>query len=169
LAIHDMENQPAQAQAGQSTATASMGSKLPEGQRPLRDVVGGLANHFLSNCTQCGKCYDACPMTRYAPVLAEGVDGPSVVQALHAILRGEGGSPEALAWSSVCTRSGLCVPACPEKLDASLMVRTARIHAYGGMGGKAELTPKADPQYFTRIRAFAQLQLTAQEYEEWMS
>ncbi len=34
-----------------------------------------------------------------------------------AVLRGEQGSAAALGWIAVCTRSGVCVPACPESVD----------------------------------------------------
>ncbi len=120
---------------------------------------------ILGACTQCGKCFEVCPMTKYSKVPA--TDGRKVVPGVLAVLRGERGTPEALGWIGVCTRSGSCVPACPESVDPRMMMRLARMTALGGRGLPAQIAPKEDPDYFNRIRAFGRLQLTDDELKEW--
>ena len=90
-----------------------------------------------------------------------------VASGVLALLRGEQGTAEALGWVSVCVRSGCCVPACPEKVDPRMMVRIARMVALGGLGGKPQIAVRDDREFFYRIRAFAALQLSAEEIREW--
>ena len=134
-----------------------IGAKLKEFQE--REV-----ERILGACTSCGKCFDVCPMAQYSGVSAKG---ESVVPGVLAVLRGEQGTAEALSWIGVCTRSGVCVPACPENVDPKMMMRLARMTALGGRGQPAQLHPKEDRDYFDRVRAFAQLQLTDDELKEW--
>jgi heterodisulfide reductase subunit C len=137
-----------------------------------RPVIGGRLREFqqrevervLGACTSCGKCYEVCPMAQYAS--AKG-DSKPVVQGVLAVLRGEQGTPEALAWIGVCTRSGVCVPACPENVDPKMMMRLARMTALGGRGLPQQIEPKEDRDYFDRVRAFAKLQLTDEELKDW--
>jgi hypothetical protein len=68
----------------------------------------------------------------------------------------------------VCVRSGQCTPACPEKVDAKMMVRIARIAASGGLGAPAQLPVRTDRDFFERVRAFAKLQLSEDELKNWM-
>jgi len=122
---------------------------------------------ILAACTRCGKCFEACPMTRYSPQL-EGADSKTVTAGIADLLSGGAGSPEALAWASVCVRSGSCVPACPDAVDPKMMVRIARMIASGGLGGPRRITLRDDRDYFDRVRAFAKLQLTEEEIRDWM-
>jgi hypothetical protein len=84
-----------------------------------------------------------------------------------AVLRGEPGTAEALGWIAVCTRSGVCVPACPEKVDPRMMMRLARMSALGGRGAPRQIEGKEDRDYYDRVRAFARLQLTDDELKDW--
>jgi ferredoxin len=118
-------------------------------------------------CTKCGKCVEACPMTRYSAPLA-GANPVNVVTGILAVLRGEPGTPEALGWASVCVRSGTCIPACPENVNPQMMVRIGRMTAAGGLGGPAKITLRNDRDFFDRVRAFAKLQLTEEEIKNWM-
>ena len=120
---------------------------------------------ILGACTQCGKCFEVCPMARYSKTPA--TDGKAVVPGVLAVLRGEKGSPEALGWIGVCTRSGMCVPACPENVDPKMMMRLARMTALGGRETPKQIDAKEDRDYFDRIRAFAKLQLTDEELKDW--
>jgi len=138
-----------------------------------RPAIGGRLKEFqqseveriLGACTRCGKCYEVCPMAQYAKPPSE--NGRSVVPGVLAVLRGEAGSPEALGWIAVCTRSGVCVPACPENVDPKMMMRLARMTALGGRGQAAQIESKQDRDYFDRIRAFARLQLSDGELKDW--
>lgn len=131
----------------------------------MKEFQAREVERILAACTRCGKCYEACPMKQYSKVPA--ADGKEVVPGVLAVLRGEAGSEAALGWIAVCTRSGVCVPACPDNVDPRMMMRLARMTALGGRGQPAQIEPKADRDYFDRVRAFAALQLSDDELEEW--
>jgi Fe-S oxidoreductase len=135
-----------------------IGERLKEFQQ--REVA-----RILDACTSCGKCFEACPMAKYSK--APATDGKAVVPGVLAVLRGQQGSPEALGWIGVCTRSGVCVPACPENVDPKMMMRLARMTALGGRGLPKQIDAKEDRDYFDRVRAFAKLQLTDDELKQW--
>jgi heterodisulfide reductase subunit C len=140
-----------------------MATKPVIGER-LKAFQQSEAERILGACTSCGKCYEVCPMAQYAKPLGEP---KSVVPGVLAVLRGEQGTPEALGWIGVCTRSGVCVPACPENVDPRMMMRLARMTALGGRGLPKQLDAKEDRDYFDRVRAFAKLQLTDDELKDW--
>jgi Fe-S oxidoreductase len=131
----------------------------------LKEFQQSEVERILDACTQCGKCYDVCPMAQYSK--APATSGKTVVPGVLAVLRGEQGTAEALGWIGVCTRSGVCVPACPENVDPRMMMRLARMTALGGRGLPKQLDAKEDRDYFDRVRAFAKLQLTDDELKEW--
>jgi Fe-S oxidoreductase len=133
----------------------------------MKDFIRKETERILAACTKCGKCFEACPMTRYSPALA-GAEPKAVVTGILALLREEGNSPEALGWTAVCMRSGSCVPACPENVNPKMMMRIARITASGGLGGPKRIVARHDRDYFDRIRAFAKLQLSDEEIRDWM-
>jgi Fe-S oxidoreductase len=135
-----------------------IGAKLKEFQR--KEV-----ERILGSCTQCGRCFEVCPMTQYSK--APATDGKAVVPGVLAVLRGGQGSAEALGWIAVCSRSGSCVPACPENVDPKMMMRLARMTALGGRGLPKQIDAAQDPDYFDKIRAFARMQLTDDELREW--
>ncbi|MCX7141444.1 MAG: (Fe-S)-binding protein [Proteobacteria bacterium] len=121
----------------------------------------------LTACTGCGKCFDVCPMTRYSDLLP-GRPGGEVVAGVLDILRGKAGTPAAVEWTRLCTQSALCIPVCPEKIDPMLMLRLSRITALGSTGAQPLLpNPRRDPEFFRRINAFAKLQLSEAELDEW--
>lgn len=122
---------------------------------------------ILAACTKCGKCFEACPMTRYSPQLS-GADPKAVATGVLGLLSGGDESAEALAWASVCVRSGSCVPACPDNVDPKMMMRIARMIAFGGLGGPKKVAVREDRDYYDRVRAFAKLQLTEDEQKDWM-
>jgi Fe-S oxidoreductase len=138
----------------------------PEIGTKLKDFQRSESERILSSCTQCGKCFEVCPMAKYSN--APATDGKQVVPGVLAVLRGEHGSAEALGWIGVCTRSGSCVPACPENVDPKMMMRLARMTALGGRGLPKQIDLKEDRDYFDRVRAFAKLQLTDDEIRDWM-
>jgi len=140
------------------TSRPVIGQRLKEFQRSEIDRI-------LGACTKCGKCYEVCPMAQYSKAPAQ--DGKAVVPGVLAVLRGEQGTPEALGWIAVCTRSGSCVPACPENVDPRMMMRLARMTALGGRELPKQIDVKEDRDYFDRVRAFAKLQLTDDELKEW--
>ena len=134
------------------------------GQR-LKEFQAREVQRILSACTQCGKCYEVCPMAQYSK--APSRDSQTTVAGVLEVLRGKQGTREALGWIGVCTRSGVCVPACPENVDPKMMMRLARMTALGGRDLPKQIDAKEDRDYFDRIRAFAKLQLTDQELKDW--
>jgi Fe-S oxidoreductase len=134
------------------------------GQR-LKEFQRHEVERILGACTQCGKCFEVCPMAQYSK--SPATDGKAVVPGVLAVLRGEQGTAEALGWIGVCTRSGVCVPACPEKVDPKMMMRLARMTAVGGRELPKQIDIKEDRDFFDRVRAFAKLQLTEVELKEW--
>ena len=134
------------------------------GQR-LKEFQQSEIDRILGACTACGKCFEVCPMAQYSK--APAADGKQVVPGVLAVLQGGQGSPEALGWIAVCTRSGVCVPACPENVDPRMMMRLARMTALGGRGLPKQIEAKEDRDYFDRVRAFAKLQLTDEERKDW--
>ena len=81
-------------------------------------------------CTACGACFDACPMVDHIGLRA--ADAKSATAGLRRLATGETAPADTIAWVKACTKSGLCVAACPERdagLDAMLLVRVARQRA----------------------------------------
>ena len=133
----------------------------------------GLTGHLhqfisdtLARCTRCGACFQACPMTSYAPALP-AADAQHVVTGVLGLLRQQAGHAEAISWIEVCTQSGRCSAACPEGINAMKMVRVARMSALGSLGGPRQIAPREERGFFRRIGAFSQLQFSADEIEKW--
>ena len=133
----------------------------------LKDFIGKETARIIDACTRCGKCVEACPMRPYSEPFA-GAEPRAAVTGILGLLQGQSGTPEALGWTSVCVRSGECVPACPEKVNPAMMLRIARMTASGGLGGPRQIAVREDRDFYDRIRAFARLQLTEQEIRDWM-
>lgn len=121
---------------------------------------------LASLCTACGACFNACPMVDHVGL--RGSDPKSATDGLRRLARGEAGDADAVAWVGACTKSGLCVAACPERsagLDAMLLVRIARQRA---LNDTRQLPAKQDPTYFPRIKTYARLQLNDEELAKWL-
>ncbi len=97
----------------------------------------------------------------------QGADTRAVVAGVIDVLQSKPAAPESLEWLNVCTQSGRCSAACPEGINAMKMVRVGRIAALGALGGPVQIQARDDPVFFRRIGAFSQLQLTAEEIEQW--
>jgi Fe-S oxidoreductase len=117
-------------------------------------------------CTACGACFDACPMVDHVGLRA--ADAGSVTAGLRRLATGETAPADTIAWVKACTKSGLCVAACPEKdagLDAMLLVRIAKQRA---LNETHQIPVKQDPTLFPRVKIFARLQLSDEELAKWM-
>ena len=124
------------------------------------------APELAALCTECGACFNACPMVDY--VNLRGADPKVVTAGLRRLASGEAAPEETVAWVGACTKSGQCVDACPQKaagLDAMLLVRIAKQRA---INDTRQLKAKQDPTYFPRIKTFARLQLTDEELAKWL-
>lgn len=133
----------------------------------VRDYLERERQRILASCTSCGKCHDVCPMTEYNEKQGEAT-ATEITSGVLRLLRTGTTDEASLGWIGVCIRSGSCVPACPESVNPKLMLRLAKMIATGGLGGEKLIQLKEDRDYFARIRAFAQLQLSDQEIKEWM-
>ena len=95
-------------------------------------------------------------------------DGKSATDGLRRLAMGEAAPAQTIAWVGACTKSGLCVAACPEKdagLDAMLLVRIAKQRA---LNATRQLPAKQDPTAFPRVKTYARLQLSDEELAKWM-
>jgi len=132
----------------------------------LREYIDGFVADVLDRCTRCGRCFEVCPMTRYSERLA-AASAPEVVGDLLEVFERRPASPQALDWIKLCTQSATCIPACPEGINAMLMLRVARMGALGSLGGPRQMGGREDPLFFRRITAFSETQFTDEELEKW--
>ena len=139
----------------------------PQLAHGVRDYLEEERQRILATCTTCGKCSEVCPMTPYNEQRG-GATSKDLAAGVLQLLRTGATDEAALGWVRACIRSGCCVPACPENVNPKLMLRLAKMIATGGLGGQKLIPVKEDRDYFPRIRAFAQLQLTEQEAKELM-
>src|SRR5262245_38432714 len=85
-------------------------------------------------CTRCGACFRACPMV--APAGLGEADAAETAGGIVDLITGGPGTADAVRWASVCSGSGLCIPACPEGIDTRFMVQAARGFARAQSGEK---------------------------------
>jgi heterodisulfide reductase subunit D len=79
----------------------------------------------LDRCTQCGRCFEVCPMT--APAGIASAEAKTVVAGVLNVIQGASGSAESERWAQVCSGSGSCIPACPEAINPRFMLALARV------------------------------------------
>ena len=137
------------------------------------DKPGTLVEHLkafiddtLSRCTRCGKCFEACPMTRYGEGLT-AADPKTTVSGVLDWLRQTPGNAESVNWLKVCTQSSRCIEACPEGINAMKMVRVAQMSALGSLGAPAVLKSREEKDFFRKINAFSQTQMSDEEIDRW--
>ncbi len=80
---------------------------------------------ITERCTQCGKCFEACPMTE--PVGIADADPGAVLGGVIDLLKGGEGNATARRWADVCTRSGFCIPACDDGVNARFMMGMTKL------------------------------------------
>ena len=132
----------------------------------LREFIDRTIAATLAGCTQCGRCYEVCPMPMYSKTLG-GEAAQNVVADVLSVLRREPGSARALEWIRICTQSATCIPACPEGVNPLLMLRTARMVALGSLGDAKQMEGREEPGFFRKIDSYAALQLDDRELVEW--
>jgi len=118
-------------------------------------------------CTECGACYHACPTAPLIPSLA-GADPARVMHGIRDLLRDGAGNDAAVAFAAACCKSGLCTEACPEQLDAALLMRLANLRVRGVLGEPPRVTAKDDTGWSARVKAFARLTMTEEEQAKWL-
>jgi Fe-S oxidoreductase len=133
----------------------------------LAEHIRGESTRLAALCTACGECVRACPMTPYAAGVDAAAPG-AVAAGMRDVLRDGPGTPEALAWIGACTKSGLCTAACPERIDAALMLRLAGMRLRGALGEAPRIPVREDTQFSPRVKAFARLTMTEEEQAQWL-
>ena len=92
---------------------------------PFTQALEARRQDILERCTQCGGCFEVCPMT--APAGIADRNPGEVVSGVIGILRGQGGSPDAERWAQVCSGSGTCIPRCQYGVNPRFMLALARL------------------------------------------
>jgi len=118
---------------------------------------------MLAACTACGACFEACPMIAYVPA-AQGASAAETVRGVLAMLRGGEGDEASRGWVAACTRSAVCIPACPEAVDPMLLLRLAKFTAQ-----ENGTLPQRDARdAMSRAKAFARLGFSEAEQKDWL-
>jgi Fe-S oxidoreductase len=125
----------------------------------------------LSRCTRCGKCFEACPMTRYSEGLSAADPKTVVSGVLDWLQQTPGQTPgtaaDSLKWLKVCTQSSRCIEACPEGINAMKMVRVGQMSALGALGAPAQMVSREEKDFFRKINAFSETQMSPDEIKQW--
>lgn len=96
-------------------------------------------------CTECGACFDACPMP--APAGLEPAARTAAVGGLIALLKGGAPTPASAAWTAACCGSNYCRDACPEGLDVRFMQRMGKIAQQARTGDPREIKQRSVKTY----------------------
>ncbi len=142
---------------------------MTEKAATLRDHLDDFIADTLSRCTRCGKCFEACPMTRYSDGLSQA-EPKAVVSGVLDWLQQTPGNAESVAWLKVCTQSSRCIEACPEGINAMKMVRVGQMSAMGSLGvpaAHAAMSGREAKDFFRVINAFSETQMTSDEIDRW--
>ena len=142
---------------------------MTEKAATLRDHLDDFIADTLSRCTRCGKCFEACPMTRYSDGLSQA-EPKAVVSGVLDWLQQTPGNADSVAWLKVCTQSSRCIEACPEGINAMKMVRVGQMSAMGSLGvpaAHAAMSGREAKVFFRVINAFSETQMTSDEIDRW--
>ena len=130
-----------------------------------KNFEGGLRAKALSiadACTQCGKCFEACPMV--APAGLDAAKPETVLNSVVSILRTGDGNPDGRRWAEVCSHSGFCLEACDYGVDPRLMLLLARLSMKRDAEETAREHGRASFQDMVRAtKVLPRLQLSAED------
>src|SRR5215212_6646779 len=98
----------------------------------LSDRVAAMADA----CTQCGKCFEVCPITGAAGI-AEA-DSRAVIAGVLDIVRNGDGSEVSRKWASSCVLSGECIKACDYGVNPRFLLNMARVAMARSKNGPSE-------------------------------
>lgn len=102
-------------------------------------------------------------MIPYVPD-AQGAAASETVRGVLSLLQGGQGDAAARGWVTACTRSAVCIPACPEAVDPMLMLRLAKFNAQEN----GAIPPRDARDAMARVKAFARLGFTEAEQKDWL-
>ena len=120
---------------------------------------------IASACTQCGRCFQACPMT--VPTGIAEADPKHVLAGIVDLLRGGDGNAEAATWAAACSSSGYCIEACDYAVNPRTMVRLAHFASVKRHDGD-EVKSNAMKSFrgmAKAVRVVSRLQLDAAEID----
>lgn len=80
-------------------------------------------DEMAAACTQCGKCFEACPMVD--PIGLANEDPRLVLAGIVEQLRGGEGSAASEKWAAACSGSGYCISACDYAVNPRSMLKLA--------------------------------------------
>ena len=80
-------------------------------------------DEMAAACTQCGKCFEVCPMV--GPVGLANEDPRLVLAGIVEQLQGKEGSESSQKWAAACTGSGYCISACDYAVNPRSMLKLA--------------------------------------------
>src|SRR3569833_1698301 len=80
-------------------------------------------DEMAAACTQCGKCFEVCPMV--GPVGLANEDPRLVLAGIVEQLQGKAGSESSQKWAAACTGSGYCISACDYAVNPRAMLKLA--------------------------------------------
>jgi Fe-S oxidoreductase len=101
----------------------------------LEQMLAERANAMLDACTQCGKCFEACPIT--LPAGVHGTDPRTAIKGVLDIVRNGSGPEASQQWANSCVLSGECVKVCDYGVNPRFLLSLARIAM-----AKAKTTPE---------------------------
>ena len=94
--------------------------------------MDGIFNHleataeaWMSRCTSCGKCVEACPTA--GQIKLDKTRSAEIAGQLIALTRGAPDAPEAVQWINACNGSGNCSAVCPESINVRQWVGIERL------------------------------------------
>lgn len=93
--------------------------------RELSDALAHRTDELFDRCTQCGHCFDVCPMT--APAGIADANATATVGGVLDLIRGAETTSAAERWATVCSGSGSCIPACGEGVNPRFMLSLAKL------------------------------------------
>lgn len=132
----------------------------PQGEQ-FEAALASRAAEIADACTQCGKCFDVCPMPE--PGGIGGASGAEVVGGIVDLLRGGPGTHEAVRWAEICSRSGYCIEACDYGVNPRVMMSLAKMAALAAARDGAALNRLGKRSFANMargVRVLSRLQLS---------
>src|SRR5690606_12379943 len=110
-------------------------------------------------CVRCGRCFEVCPVTPWSA--AKGADPVATVgNVLDALVRDARLDEAAEGWIRSCNSCGICIDACPEKVNPRRMLTlsTTRLASQGTR------TPELFKRMSRSIRLMLAMQVVPEEF-----
>lgn len=101
-------------------------------------------------------------MIAYVPA-ARGASPADTVRGVLSLMADGAGDAASRGWVAACTRSAVCIPACPEAVNPMLMLRLAKFSAHE----KGHIPARDVPDAMAWVKAFARLTFSEDEQRDW--